>query len=507
MLELDIRTLHVIIAIVAFSGVLTMFALWQTQQQRRGSGFWVLGKACAFFGCLLIAGQGSFPDMVSVVLANMLFALTFLLILKGIREFTRLPQYKLLDWGLPALLLVYFSYFTYIEPDLNARVVGISLVYISLSISIIYSLLGHGRKTWWRAAIAVSIVYGLFAATSLVRTLLVFFEDNVQTLMQMSEMQSYMILAGIFVIGGSAITLVLLAYTALEVDLKVLAQAVSQSNSSVIITDTDGAIEYVNEGFMNHTGYKRQEVMGQNPRILKSGETAPAVYKEMWEALKSGNSWRGELHNRKKNGDLYWEIASIAPVKQGDGNFSHYVAVKENITDLKKAEAHIRHMATHDALTGLPTKTLCKDRFSIAIGSARRNKKEVALIFIDLDGFKGVNDTLGHNAGDRVLKETAKRLESRLRTSDTVSRVGGDEFLVLLTEVSSRQAVSNVANELIQAVAKPFYIDSEVVKIGASMGIALYPEHGDDFSSLTQAADQAMYTIKHSGKNNYGFSE
>ena len=184
----------------------------------------------------------------------------------------------------------------------------------------------------------------------------------------------------------------------LESEFRIISLAVSHSASSVIITDTNGSIRYVNPAFTEKTGYLSSELIGKNPRILRSGETTREEYAVLWKTLSTGDTWRGVFHNRKKNGDLFWEMASISPVKQRNGTISHYVSVQEDITALKNAEERILHMANHDALTGLPTLRLAMDRLVSALAIAKRNKKKITILFIDLDGFKTLNDTLGHNS-------------------------------------------------------------------------------------------------------------
>ncbi|PKG38066.1 GGDEF domain-containing protein [Psychromonas sp. Urea-02u-13] len=190
-----------------------------------------------------------------------------------------------------------------------------------------------------------------------------------------------------------------------------------------------------------------------------------------------------------------------------NGHISHYVAVKEDITALKKAEQRIIHMANHDVLTGLPTRRLAMDCLVSSLEKAKRKQTKMAILFIDLDGFKTVNDTLGHEAGDHVLIETATRLSTSLREGDTVARVGGDEFWIILTNISDRKCIITAAEKLLKTVATAYQYENNEINIGVSIGIALYPEHGKDPHALVNLADQAMYKIKHQGKNNYAFSE
>lgn len=210
-----------------------------------------------------------------------------------------------------------------------------------------------------------------------------------------------------------------------EKQLKILSQACEQSPASIVITDVQGNITYVNPKFEEISGYKSAEVLGRNPRILKSGNKTQEDYELMWKTLASGRNWHGEFHNRRKNGELYWERASISPISNQQGIVTHYVAVKEDITKEKQQAEALFHQAHYDHLTGLPNRILAKDRLQQAIESALRQKHIFGLMFLDLDNFKKVNDTLGHDAGDQLLVEVSERLQRALRQTDTVARLGG----------------------------------------------------------------------------------
>ncbi len=286
-----------------------------------------------------------------------------------------------------------------------------------------------------------------------------------------------------------------------EERLRVLSQAVEQSPATIIITARDGAIEYVNQKFTELTGYEVEEVLGKNPRILKSGEHPPRFYEEMWDTILSGKEWRGEVCNKKKDGEIYWDQTSISRVVDENGETSHFIAVKEDITERKRLDERIRHMALHDNLTGLPNRRLFRDRLNQGIAWARRNNKTFALLYIDLDGFKPVNDTLGHEAGDEVLKKVAERLRACMRESDTASRVGGDEFVVILQDIGEGRDAEMVAQKIITRFSEPFVVSDHKVVVGASIGISVYPADGAENDVLVKKADAAMYKAKKSGGN------
>jgi len=295
-------------------------------------------------------------------------------------------------------------------------------------------------------------------------------------------------------------------------NLNKLSQAIEQSPVSVMITDLDGNIEYVNPQLCRITGYKEEELIGENPRILKSGHTPEIQFKNMWHAITAGQSWSGELYNKKKNGDLFWENVTISPIKNKEGASTHYLAIKEDISLRKDYEEQLLYQASYDKLTDLPNRTLAYDRISQAITNAIREQKHIALLYMDFDHFKNINDTLGHGAGDEFLKHMAVRLKGSVRDFDTVARLGGDEFLIMLVQVdegrndeviSFEEVVKRKAENILSEVARPCTIQDMEFSVTASVGIAIFPQDGDDPHVLLRNADTAMYRSKRKGRNTY----
>ncbi|WP_319586755.1 diguanylate cyclase domain-containing protein [uncultured Desulfobulbus sp.] len=284
--------------------------------------------------------------------------------------------------------------------------------------------------------------------------------------------------------------------------LEVLSTAIEQSPTSVVITGADAVIQYVNPHFTLESGFTSAEAIGHNPSILKSGLTNPETYRDLWMHLERGESWTGEFVNRRKSGEIYWEEAHIAPVKDANGAITHYVAVNLDISERKEAQQHLAYMAHHDALTNLPNRTLFFEKVEQGLALAKRNQTRLALMYIDLDKFKPINDNHGHAAGDLVLKEVAKRLCNCIRESDSVSRIGGDEFVVLLLDVGSEDAAVLVAEKIRYSLNQPFDIAQKMLSISSSIGVAIYPEHGSDAIELAGNADCAMYLAKEQGRDN-----
>ncbi|MCW9057180.1 MAG: EAL domain-containing protein [Gammaproteobacteria bacterium] len=290
-----------------------------------------------------------------------------------------------------------------------------------------------------------------------------------------------------------------------EEKIRTLFQAIEQSPISVTITDPDANIEYVNHAFEKSTGYQASEVIGKNPKILKSGKTSEHIYNEMWQAISNGNSWNGELINRRKNGETFWESTNIAPVVDDFGIVRHYLAVREDISLRKHQEEKILHQAHFDALTDLPNRFLSLDRLTQLINEAERNRELVAVLFLDLDDFKKINDSLGHDTGDKLLVEAADRLHNEVRSGDTVGRLGGDEFIILLGGLTHATDAQPVVENLLNRFRDAFKIDERELILTASVGIAIYPDDGDSPSELLRNADSAMYHSKEQGRNTYSY--
>ncbi|MCW8821242.1 MAG: EAL domain-containing protein [Sulfurovum sp.] len=289
-----------------------------------------------------------------------------------------------------------------------------------------------------------------------------------------------------------------------ERELLKLSQAVEQNPNTIVITDLEGNIEYVNNAFVTVTGYTKEEAVGKNPRLLKSGKTQTSTYDDMWEHLIQRKSWKGEFTNRRKDGTEYTEEIISAPIFEADGNITHYMAIKKDITEEKRAEERIHYLANFDVLTGLPNRITLEERTTYAITLAHRQESTLALLFLDLDHFKDINDTLGHSIGDLLLIELGKRFASVLREADTVSRLGGDEFIFMIPQTDT-EGVTHVAKKLLNIISEPVIIESNELIVTASIGIAMYPVDGKNYETLAKNADTAMYRAKQEGRNRYAF--
>lgn len=281
-------------------------------------------------------------------------------------------------------------------------------------------------------------------------------------------------------------------------------QAIDQ-HALVSVTDRKGTILHVNDRFVAVSGYGVNELLGQDHRILNSGNHDAAFFVKLWATIDRGDIWRGVVCNRAKSGSLYWVDSAIVPMRDASGQVTRYISIRIDISERKLVEHEMLHMATHDTLTGLANRSKLLDRMDQALASARRTGERAAVLFIDLDQFKSINDTLGHSVGDLLLVEVAGRLKACIRAEDTVARQGDDEFIVFMPRIHARQDAAALAQKLLRQLAMPFQIGEHLLRIGSSIGIAVFPDDGADVDTLLKHSDAAMYQVKAGGRNNYQF--
>ena len=296
------------------------------------------------------------------------------------------------------------------------------------------------------------------------------------------------------------------AHKKAEIQLQKLSRAVEHSASSIMITDKNGIIEYINPRFCEVTGYSESEAIGQTPNIISTKETPPACHQELWTTILAGNNWHGETFNRTKHGAYYWSLMSISPVMDDNGEISHFISVSEDITTKKDQQIKIEKIALYDPLTGLANRRLLYDRLNQSTEILQQQQGSgIGVIMLDLDHFKTINDTYGHDVGDELLKEVANRLNDCVRSEDTVSRPGGDEFTILLQEVSQLKDIQPVAQKILQSLRRNIEIDKYSFKITCSIGISIAPLHTSEPKNLLKYADLALYRAKGYGRNNFQF--
>jgi len=292
----------------------------------------------------------------------------------------------------------------------------------------------------------------------------------------------------------------------MESELRKLTTAVEQSPVTVVITDTDGAIQYVNPSFTSSSGYTAAEALGKNPRILKSGNTSKELYQEMWKSITKGLPWYGLFHNKRKDGSMYWEDAVVAPVRDTSGAITQYIAIKQDITSRLEAEERASFLAFHDPLTRLPNLTMGRTYMESAMAAADKAGRLSALLSLDVDNFKRINDSLGYQIGDLLIQAIAKRLQACLRETDFLIRTGGDEFLIVLFLVSDHVEIDRIATMILEQASSSFFsIEGFELSVTLSIGVAAYPTDGQNFDNLHKQANMAMAVAKKAGRNGYRF--
>ncbi|MCU7921588.1 MAG: EAL domain-containing protein [Candidatus Thiodiazotropha sp. (ex Dulcina madagascariensis)] len=310
-------------------------------------------------------------------------------------------------------------------------------------------------------------------------------------------------------LGGQSLNTVLLRDVCekrvTERELMLAGEVFETATEGILVTDSNVIIQRVNPAFCRLTGYRPEELIGNQPSLLRSHETDNSAYRQMWRKINDTGRWEGEIRNRMKNGEVRTCYLSIFAIKDDSGTVVNYGSLSRDITEEKETEERIRRHAYYDGLTGLPNRTLFLERLQQALNHSDRYNECFGLFFIDLDRFKSVNDTLGHEAGDRLLQSVGERIGDIIRETDTLARLAGDEFSLLLHNIDRNDDLVKLAQKIVTVLGEPFDIQGKSVHIGASIGICIYPVDGKDASTLLRYADLAMYQAKHSGKNTYRF--
>ena len=284
-------------------------------------------------------------------------------------------------------------------------------------------------------------------------------------------------------------------------------RVIEASLNGIMITDPHAVIQSVNPSFSRITGYSPEEVIGKTPKVLNSGRHNDAFYDKMWQCLQSNGSWHGEIWNRRKSGELYAELLTITAIHDDHGHVSNYTAIFSDITQSKYDEERNKRLAYYDPLTELPNRRLFEDRLSVAISLAERKKIHLGLLFIDIDDFKQINDQYGHNTGDTLIRRCAHALRSTLRESDTIARIGGDEFVIITHDTEHQEQLEQLAHRLLKSATAPVEINGQLIRCSISIGAAIFPTHGNCKHALLSEADKAMYRAKQLGKNCFAIPE
>lgn len=290
-----------------------------------------------------------------------------------------------------------------------------------------------------------------------------------------------------------------------SVGIDLMAKVFTNSGDAILITNAQNKIVAANAAFTGLTGYTGEEVLGKDPKLLSSGKTPKEIYQQMWQSLTEKNFWEGELWDRRKSGEIYPKWLSISVIRNQHGQVTNYIGTFNDISERKASEERFLRLAYHDALTNLPNRLNLHERLEQTINLCKRNEQKFALLLIDLDRFKIINDTLGHHVGDLLLVEVAQRLSATVRESDIVARLGGDEFVVVLTAIESAADAADVAGKIVQTISAPYLISGNDLRTSPSIGICLYPDDASEIGVLLKSGDVAMYHAKAEGRGNYQF--
>ena len=305
-------------------------------------------------------------------------------------------------------------------------------------------------------------------------------------------------------IGSSIIGIVLDRNKSLE-SLRLFQKVFEGSEEGIMVTDPNKVILLVNPAFSKMVGYTSEELLGETPKKLSSGHHDRSFYAAMWDSINTFGHWHGEIWNRRKNGEIFPEWLAISTVNDLSGKTTHYIGIFSDISERKNAEEQIRYLSSHDALTGLPNRMLFKDRLENAIAFAARSHHKVAVLNLDLDQFKMLNDSLGHTAGDELLRCVTSQLKVCVRDTDTLCRPGGDEFFIALANMPDTDSISTRVDKILEHIAKPFVLEGRNLSLSCSIGLAVYPDDGGNFETLMKRADKAMYQAKDAGRNTYRY--
>ncbi|WP_055441327.1 putative bifunctional diguanylate cyclase/phosphodiesterase [Anoxybacillus suryakundensis] len=303
--------------------------------------------------------------------------------------------------------------------------------------------------------------------------------------------------------GEFALNKKLASLLGLDTFLSVSHAVIQEADEGIIVTDSEGHILLANPAFETVTGYTQEEVLGKKPNILRSGLHDRVFYENMWETIRDHGVWKGEIWNKRKNGELFVEWLTIKAIYDATGNPTHYVAIFSDVTQHKRTMEQLARLSNYDLLTNVPNRQLFTKRLQHLLDMARRYNQQLAILFLDLDRFKYINDELGHYNGDVLLKKVANRLKKLLRTKDTLARIGGDEFVVILPKLKDVQEAVSIAEQMIESLQAPFMLNGKDVYMSVSIGISMYSNDGDDGETLLRRADRAMQKAKENGRNRF----
>ena len=522
---IDVRTLLIVYVMSSALCAVVMTSLWLQNRKRSPEiALWLVDFVLQFIALILIALRGVVPDLVSVVLANMFIIGGTVVLYIGLERYVGKESRQLHNYVMVTVFTLVHAYLTFVYPSLALRNVNLSLGLLYICAQGSWLMLRRVEPEIRPATRATGIVFAVFCLVSLVRIVANLVRQQVNSELFKSGLFDATIII-IYQILFIALTFALFLLisrrlsAALEQELIERQQAEKQvrllldsTAEAIYGINLEGNCTFANPSCARMLGYAApEELLGKNMHWLihhsyPDGRPMPVEVCRIFRAFRVGEGVHVDDEVLWKKDGSSFPVEYWSYPQKVNNEVSGAVVTFIDITKRRLAEEKVLHMATHDVLTDLPTLRLAEDRLAMAMSLTRRHKKMAAVMFIDLDGFKAVNDTLGHDAGDYLLKEVAQRLLFCTRKTDTVARVGGDEFLIIASELHSSDDAKRIAKKVIRRVSQPVKINGRQAAVSASIGIAFYPEHGEDMGQLIKLADEAMYQIKNTGKNGFGFA-
>jgi len=509
-LDFDMRTLMSVFVLLAFVASAALAYIWRQNRKRYdGIHFWFLSMLVQMLASLLITLRGIIPDLFSVVMANILVVDAILFLQIGLERFIGIKRRYTFEMILMAAYFVALLYFSLIEGNISIRIGLLSLMIIIYSTKI--CLLCFRKDTAAPAKIiqAPAYIAGVDILISIARIgRVIFLPSDTNELFQTGNVDAILVVLYNVLTSVLIVTLIVMVNRRLVLDIQMNEQkyniAFHSSPHAIMLTRlADGIILDINESFTETTGYSASDSVGKTTLDINfwlSQEDRKRIVLKLTE----DNEVKGaEIPFRRKNGQIFHSLYSASILKVNNENC--ILSNISDITEMNEIKRELQNLATHDGLTGLPNRTLLYDRLELAIEDAKRNKRTFTVMTIDIDKFKTVNDTMGHQIGDQVLTEAAKRLTGILRKEDTVARYGGDEFILLLEDTTGPEAAAAVADKLIREFTEPLRLEDRLLTISISIGIALFPTDGADTNMLLKHSDEALYRVKGTGGNGYSF--
>ncbi|TGE31117.1 sensor domain-containing diguanylate cyclase [Desulfosporosinus sp. Sb-LF] len=507
---IDMKTLILLNFVINIINAGAIAIIWHQYRKRFfGISFWLVNMTLQAVGVALIILRGVAADFISIVLSNTLLLAGSVILLIGMERFTGKKGIQIHNYILLTVYVFLTTYYCLIHPNISMRKIILSAMIVIIDFQTCWLLLRRIAPDLRQVARITGIILGFYVVVSLARMILLVISPlQTSDFFKSGIVDSLSVTLYIMTNVCFTISMILMVNSRLLGEVQAqeekFTMAFHSSPYAIILTkSSDGAIIEVNDGFVNIFGYQYSEVIGKtliDLNLLVRGEDRVALVKQ----LSKGNKVQGaEFQFRKKLGNLMTGLFSANTIMIN--NEKCILASISDITELSQIKQRLQVMATHDALTGLANRTLLYDRFDIAVANSQRKNKKLAIVSLDLDKFKTINDKLGHDAGDKVLIEAAIRLTGFLRKIDTVARFGGDEFVLLLWDLDHKDDAIKVTQKILNGFQQPFKIGEHKLNLTASIGIAMYPEDGKDIDDLIKKSDESLYYVKNNGRDNYQF--